>query len=98
MKKNVFNYVVLLHPSKDEEDEKDTVILKQRMFHLAKDKAAAEIDALRDLPKEVKSDQVEVIVRPFSESASMSWWGYHPYDSYTITTGTTATTSNTITL
>lgn len=65
MKLKLFEYVVLLHPVK--EDEGKTVILKDKASILAKDEKQVGIMAAREIPKEHLDslDQVEVIVRPF---------------------------------
>jgi hypothetical protein len=63
MKLKVYSYVVLQHPKK--EKDADTIILKQEPFHLAASQDAAKIDALRCVPDNVDSAQVEVLVRPF---------------------------------
>ncbi len=64
MKLKVYSYVVLHHP-RYEDDTFDTQIVKREMFHLAANEQAVKIDALRCVPDNIPSDQLEVIVRPF---------------------------------
>lgn len=45
--------------------KEETQLIKYKIAHLAKDKKATEIDALKGLIGDYASDRVEVIVSPF---------------------------------
>lgn len=64
MKLQAFEYIVLSHPSKDE--DKTCLITHQPSLVVAKDKETAKLIAARHLSKDVTNmDLVEIIVRPF---------------------------------
>ncbi len=68
-KLSLFQYVVLQHPSKEDEKEGkgETKILIELTTKLAKDEKQLSVIIARNLPEDVidKLDQVEIKIRPF---------------------------------
>ncbi len=68
MKKRIFQYAILLHPTEAELDAgKSTLLLVNPTYLLANDQNSATILAARKIPEEHldKLDRIEVAVKPF---------------------------------
>jgi len=68
MKKRLFEFAVLLHPTEAEiKDGKETIIVVDKKTILAADETKAGMAAVMQIPADYKDklEQIEVFVRPF---------------------------------
>lgn len=66
MKLRLFQYVVLLHPAKDDDKVKTTFIVEPTM-KLAKDERSLSMAIAKEIPEDHVDnlDNVEILIRPF---------------------------------
>lgn len=64
MKKTLYLAAVVRHEPLDKKSYRSTILVPLTEI-LANSVEEAKIDLIRDLPKDIPSDQVEVIIRPF---------------------------------
>lgn len=68
MKKQLFEYAVLLHPSsKENENQEPSKIIVEKTTTLATSSEKVAMEAVMSIPAEYKNrlDEIEVVVRPF---------------------------------
>lgn len=66
MKQNLFEFVVLWHPSEKNEKEQSKVVI-DRTLRLATDEKSVALFAAKQVPSEYdnKLDELEILIRPF---------------------------------
>jgi hypothetical protein len=67
MRSQLFEYIILWHPTEDSKEGAKSLVIKPATTSLAIDATQARTEAAMNIPSEYKDhlDQVEIIVRPF---------------------------------